>query len=574
MNSQESSRQQVNNLKPTNEDVLPSFNNKIYSPKSSDMTKNQIILPTRVHKISTVTPTKIITHYSKNGYGADIESDTDSEDDNDNENENKTNQGSSVASIASIRNKNGIVQNVITTIDSDSDDTTNSSDSSSDGDIDDDEKNINSYLEQQKETYIEKNKYCRQNFDYSNILNCCQLSVNDKTKVDLLFQKIVENMSERKTDIILNNLSMTVKVNEHFILNKLRWIKKIVITNNNIPQINFSIFPGSLTHLILTNNNIKEFNTRNKFNNLEYLNLSHNDLSTFYNVTNETFPVLQRLNLSHNKIVGSLTNSLKIQTLNTLISLNVSHNKLECIEYICKNNKIEVLQCEHNNLKKVSIMSDSLITIYLSHNPELRKLTLNTCRISTINMYGGEFSKLESASFNMLINKVCRIEIDEKYNSLLENANISKFDSGEINNASKFAPISTKFWPGNKFEANKSGYGGQISDKPNSTSRYYDSVVNSYKPYNPNHNPRDHSAYNHGANHYNNRGAYWQNHSQHGVWKNGVRVIENPTQEQINFYISKTIENYARAIKNKCTTDMTQLLDETFVFPQDNTYVI
>ena len=541
------------NSETNNQDVLPSFNNKIYSHKIPSPTTNiPVNVPTRVHRISTVTPTKIITHFTKN---YEVGDDTDSEDDNDNEN--KNNQGSNITSMASIRHQNSILQTVLDTYtSSDSDDSDCAEES---GIISDDENNIEIHasLSPEQQQKIQEQKVFRKN-----IFKYCEESVSDKSKSDLLFQKISENLNEKKSDLLLNNLSMTENISKFFNIRELNWIKKVVIINNNIPQISFDIFPESLTHLVLTNNNIIEFRTNRHCPNIEHLNLSHNNLSSFYNVDNKVFPSLKRLNISHNKLVGSLTNSLKIKDLKTLISLNVSYNKLGCIEYAYLDNRIEVLQCEHNDLNKVSIMSNSLISIYLGHNPQLRKLTLLTQNISTINLCGGEFSNLDSSSFNMLINKVCRIDIDERYKNLLENEKVTKIDSGEIGSTSKFAPINTKFFPGNKFESNKSTYAGNYNDKPG------------YKPYNPHdgrHNHTNESRY------FNARGGYWQknsHNSNHGVWRNGVRVIENPTEEQINFYIEKTIQNYANAIKQKCTTDMNQLLDETFVFPQKNTYII
>ncbi|KAJ3125066.1 hypothetical protein HK098_000623 [Nowakowskiella sp. JEL0407] len=158
-------------------------------------------------------------------------------------------------------------------------------------------------------------------------------------------------------------------------LENMSQLKTLIIANNKISKIEINEDLSNLEHLDLSRNNLTDFDARH-FPSLVTLNISHNRLTA---ITNEQrLTKLQILYLQHQNTDKELrrehhiTLKVKFNQIPALRILNVSGNKIGSLRVLSENHRLEKLQaraCQLQNISKRFLSSISnLVKLDLAQN--------------------------------------------------------------------------------------------------------------------------------------------------------------------------------------------------------------
>ena len=128
-----------------------------------------------------------------------------------------------------------------------------------------------------------------------------------------------------------------------------------------------------LTYLSLRQNDIKQLPKLPSALSLRYIDLSQNRINKIETFTFQNMPKLETLNLAQNELKGKTPNekwysnysldgdSLSVGALyvdkTALVNLNISHNKIERLEYslLWQLEKLESLDISHNQISSMDL---------------------------------------------------------------------------------------------------------------------------------------------------------------------------------------------------------------------------
>lgn len=120
----------------------------------------------------------------------------------------------------------------------------------------------------------------------------------------------------------------------------------------------------SHSHLDLSNRGITSIPDLSHYKNIISLDLSHNKLE---NINFDRLPKgLQNINFSHNLLSGNLR--IEKRFCNKLINLNFSHNQITSVNISCQLNRLDL---SYNDINKINLNTTKLIYLDVSNNKNL-----------------------------------------------------------------------------------------------------------------------------------------------------------------------------------------------------------
>lgn len=392
-------------------------------------------------------------------------------------------------------------------------------------------------------------------YDEDVFTKACSNCVTSEKNVKNIACLLLYNAVNKGHDLVLSHCTLNSKINNFLTLCDFEWLRKIVITNNDIETINFDIFPEAIKEVVLKGNKIKNIKINHSYNYLESIDLSDNLLTNLHCLSYKYLPYLKKLNVSKNLLAGTLDNVFNLISFKMLYILDVSFNQLTSIEYINNDGSLYSIRCIYNNLRKISIMSTKLSNIEMSHNPKLQRIKL--CTVGLINLaINGNLDYLDQSGICIFAKESCKIDTESQNAKFvgIGSPNVTLIDINE-----------NRFNRENNFTQN----GRNIANNGRWTPNEFNNVVrNNFKHVSFNNKEKKHYRDYDGYNHNYERSHNLANENYPRYYKSTIL-----TKENLDFFVKKTIEEFARQIKFSKDREFRNLLDSNFIYLGDETVV-
>lgn len=401
-------------------------------------------------------------------------------------------------------------------------------------------------------------------------IDVCSKCTNAPEKVQCIASLLYHCAVNKGCDLLLVGCTLNSKINKFLQFYDFEWLRRIVINNNDIEEINFDIFPKTIHEVVLKNNKLRTVRINRPYNFLSLIDLSENRLVNLHFISYRYVPNLQKLYVAKNMFCGTLTNIFDLTSFASLSHFDISYNKLTSFEFINKTGKLYYVKCIYNELKKVCIMSDKIKNIEISHNTMLQRVKLFTIELINLLIFGN-LNCLDNNNIHIVAKNNCKIEIEPRYAKIIGIGAPNVTLVGKPNDTQKNILLDNKSCLFENTQRNNNRhYTQNVSNNNQWTHEDFKKTLrtNAQNLGHINFNNktefyRDYDGYSDG--YYNDHTSY-----QH---REKVRKTSMLTKDNLDFFVKKTIEEYAKQIRFHKDREFRNLLDSNFIYLGDEIIV-